>query len=650
MKRYTSTDIAAILLGWWICFSVFYIISDIHTSIPMLLLLFITTIICSYNSGILRPYKYNRRPDGGNKGDNNTVSSPLSHVTSVDRIKNLSKNMLNSFDYSFRSAVRSITRKECFASLDYVERLSINDISVLFRYASHSHTNLNSDPRKKKSFLNEHNQNLRAVIGALDIAVKISRGCLLEEREASAASTSTAKTATCIKEENNNNNNNNREDVDALRFVAVTRIFAEWRNLRLIPKKGGYPRYALGLTLAYRDILQNLEKIEEGIHEYLRYHHRQQINEARRNSTSMVIAPSPTLRQLLRFELETDVHKKLPYLKNNSAASGILWTIRQLQYQLATFGNSLQVPEYYPTFPDAAKAAYRTVYDGYHGWAIKHIFSQSFNASPTLDKIWLAINPSNDNNGQHQHNSSAKGSDNRREDDYGPVPPTRRLSDFTVSSATTATASTSDSSSDSQVSSSLSSDSEESITINERHDDGADKFLSSMEKIGLEILDRWEDLLRIFNCGGKEEKKKKHKFNLILSSKSHFGLDQLLNNADLVQSSFHDNGNDTNINTNSNHGCDSIVIDDSSSIISGCSSSTESLQSSGMDESTMDASSNGHHLCYHNRRTVSDDNYGNNPIESSKRDVEVFVKDVLPMVMNLGQIIKEFNMNDPTRA
>ena len=533
-------------------------------------LLLLTTFIFIYN--IIR------RPSI--KGNDITLSS-LSRVTSVDTFKNLSKNILSSLDCSnslLRSAIRSITRKECFARLDYIERLSINDITILFRYA----TDANLYDFEKNKFIAEQTQILRAVITALDMAVKASRGCLSE---------GTAKIISTSKKRSEG-------DIDALRFVAVTRIFAEWRNLRMVPK--GYQRYAVGLSLAYRDVLQNLEKIERGVHEYLI--HYQTLNKERKSPTTSMI-PSPTLRQLLQFELEMKVHKKFPFLKEKSSASGLLWTKRQLHYQLTTFGNSLVVPEYYTSPKDAASAAYKIVYHDYHGWAIKHIFSQSFGGTPPIDKIWLSICPPKDlpitsNVGKQQYKATSTRSED--DDDYHHPPLARKLSDFTNSCTTSQTS----------TSSSVCEEDSAASTTEEKDDN---EFFVAMEKIGGGIVEKWEDILRMFNCGKEEKKKRKN--NLILSSESHFDLNQL--NTDMVGGG---GGGSSSFYDPTTGGSNAITTDNDNSSIVYSSSSTVS---SSIEDIV---------------------------IENSKRDVADFVRNVSPMVTDLGKLIDEFNMNDPTKA
>mmetsp|Transcript_23089 Transcript_23089/g.54519 ORF Transcript_23089/g.54519 Transcript_23089/m.54519 type:complete len:579 (+) Transcript_23089:284-2020(+) len=468
-----------------------------------------------------------------------TALSTLSRVTSVDAIKSISKQLLC-------SALQSITRKECFTRLDYIERLSINDVSILFRYAGEA----NVEGFVKKQFLDDQNEIVRAVITAIDMAVNVSRGSLSEE------------TKLVSKRERTEG------DMDALRFVAVTRIFAEWRTLRMVPK--GYQRYTVGLSLAYRDVLQNLEKIERGVHVYLKQ------GQASRKSPPT----SPTLRELLQFERRTNVHAKLPRLKDRSAASGLLWTKRQLHYQTTLLGNSLEVPECYPHPRDAATAAYQIVYNEYHGWAVKHMFIHSFGGSPPLEKIWLSMSPPMDLPKNHVGGNRKYAT--KRPRDF--PPPCQELSDTSGKSSS------------------------ESSGIREDENE----VLAALHNFRHEIIEKWEDLVRMFNCG--KEEKKKMKRSLILSSESHFDLNQF--NTEMVNASLRSSPSDTS-------DMNSVVT---SSTVASCSSS-----------STVEVA-------------VSRQLYKDELIEKSKREVEDFVRNVSPMVADLGKLMDEMNMNDPTRA
>lgn len=478
--------------------------------------------------------------------------STLSRVTSVDAIKHLSSNILSTLDCSktIRSAIQSITRKECFARLDYIERLSINDISILFQYAADA----NLDTFDEEKFLADNTQTVRSVITAINMAVRVSRGSLTEGTKISSTK------------------ERSEGAIDALLFVAVTRIYAEWRNIRMVPS--GYKRYAIAISLGYRDVLQNLEKIEGGVHEYLRY--RQNINRENNKCPNEGI-PSPTLKELLQFEATTNIHKNLPRLKEKSAASGLLWTKRQLHYQAVSFTNSLEVPVFYESGEAAASAAYHTVYFDYHGWAIRQIFTRSFSGSPPLDKIWLAMNPPTD-----PPKSLRKDKYSHNKDEFPPA--ARTLSD--VNSASTM-----------------------SERLEARHDGGDNEVLIALDNFRVEIVEKWEDLLRMFNCG--KEEKRKEKETLILSSESHFNLNQF--NRDMVESSLLKNS-----------GADA--------------SDTMSCSSSGCSSSSIVAP------------VVTKQRTNDHLVQKSKSEVEDFVRGVSPIIADLGVMIEHLNMNDPSKA
>lgn len=289
--------------------------------------------------------------------------------------------------------------------------------------------------------------------GAQDMAITISRGSSVEEAKLSSRK---------------------EGDVDALYFVAAVRVFAEWRTLRLLPK--GYKRYAVALGLAYRDVLQNLAKIESGVHSYLKHTEALQVDNPKH-------IPSPTLRQVVQHEIDTGAHKNLPHLTENSTASGLLWTKRQMHYQTATFSNSLQTPLLFPTPKDAAMAAYHEVYDRFHGWAVKQVFNHSFGGSPPLEKIWKAMDPPQPLNASKQDTQRSP----RLE---------RMLSE-------------------------ISEDSEASED---------NKILMALEDFGKHIVCKWDEFLGLFNCVSDEERKQDAR-NLILSSESHVNLNAAVTSA-----------------------------------------------------------------------------------------------------------------------
>jgi hypothetical protein len=147
--------------------------------------------------------------------------------------------------------------------------------------------------------------------------------------------------------------------------------------------------------------VQNLAKIEQSVHSWLD-HQREEISMQEQwqdegESCPVQSTPSefrsPTLRELLQHELETEVHPNLPLLKDKTAAMGLLWVYRQFHYQTALFVNVLNVPERFPSTKDAVSTAYQEVYDKYHGWAVQKIFSYSFQAAPEATEIYKFMNP-----------------------------------------------------------------------------------------------------------------------------------------------------------------------------------------------------------------------------------------------------------------
>mmetsp|Transcript_26200 Transcript_26200/g.40320 ORF Transcript_26200/g.40320 Transcript_26200/m.40320 type:complete len:636 (-) Transcript_26200:77-1984(-) len=255
----------------------------------------------------------------------------------------------------------TLSKSEPFVSLREIADLTLNDISMAFRYAvEHTRHDFNAGrfmsglaPRAKKLF------------EKMSASSRTSRG------------TGVYKPVTGLSERSG--------DVDALEFCAAMRIFAEWRILRQVPD--GYKGYAVGMNLGQKDVVQNVAKIEHAVHTYLQ-HRADHLEEGD-------VLHSPTLRDLLQYEIDTDVHdnNKLPRLKEKSAAMGLLWVRRQLHYQTALFAKVVQVPERYGSARDAVTAAYKEVYDKYHGWAVQKIFSYSFQAAPDAVAVYKVMNP-----------------------------------------------------------------------------------------------------------------------------------------------------------------------------------------------------------------------------------------------------------------
>ena len=125
--------------------------------------------------------------------------------------------------------------------------------------------------------------------------------------------------------------------LDALAFIGACRIYAEWMTVRLVPE--GYGRYAFGMSIAKRDMIGNISKVEKVVHTYLD----EKVQEA--NGETVY---SATIRDILEFEIANNMHPRKPKLGNNTAAQGILWLKRQLQYHVATFSNTLEIGFRFP--------------------------------------------------------------------------------------------------------------------------------------------------------------------------------------------------------------------------------------------------------------------------------------------------------------
>jgi Glycolipid transfer protein (GLTP) len=256
----------------------------------------------------------------------------------------------------------TISNTEPFMPLADIARLTLKDVSLAFRYAVESTRPTFNFNR----FTSGLSVQVNDVFSRISSASAASRG-----KGVLAPITGVANIA---------------GDVDALNFCAAMRIFAEWRVLRQVPE--GYKGYSVGMTLGQKDIVQNVGKIEKAVHEWIEHHS----GESTQQNSGRQLT-SPTLRDLLQYEVSTGVHEKLPRLKEKSAAMGLLWVRRQLHYQTALFANVIQVPGRFDTARDAISAAYQEVYDRYHGWAVQKIFTYSFQAAPDTSEVYKVMNP-----------------------------------------------------------------------------------------------------------------------------------------------------------------------------------------------------------------------------------------------------------------
>jgi len=291
-----------------------------------------------------------------------------------------------------------VSETEPFIHLNEIDKMTLADIAVLTTYA----IDANREGFNDLKFVSGLSSRMQNTIRTIDSACAKSRG----------NDVLPAKTIHSSERKKFGN-------IDALQFSAYMRIFAEWRVLRQVPE--GYKGYAVGMGLGQKDVLQNLVKVESAIFgwieerkemiklQQIRMKHIKENCESdlanidNLNGTTAsncnldagsepLVLRSPTLYELLKDEVDFDVHKgKLPRLKEKSAAMGLLWVRRQFQYQAAIFENVRSVK--YNDVPEAVGAAYKETYDKYHGWAVQKIFNYSFKAAPTAEEIYKVMNP-----------------------------------------------------------------------------------------------------------------------------------------------------------------------------------------------------------------------------------------------------------------
>ena len=150
-----------------------------------------------------------------------------------------------------------------FVSTEIIAKLSLIDIKNLFRYV----VAMNRQGFDRHTFLAEiSNWYCREVIHVMDRAVMSSRG-----------DSSMPVSATIHESDTNPEVRTDQgevldaSDMDALYFIAVICIFAEWRTLRLVPPVG-YHRYTIGMGLDKRELIQNAHKMECAAQQYIYEH------------------------------------------------------------------------------------------------------------------------------------------------------------------------------------------------------------------------------------------------------------------------------------------------------------------------------------------------------------------------------------------
>lgn len=258
-----------------------------------------------------------------------------------------------------------LSSQELFASNEDTANLSVRDMTSIFRYVFMVNTKDFDSVVYRSSMSSQANN----IITSMEVAVSASRGSTVEMDQVVA------------------NASHDSSHMDVLYFLAAVRIFADWRCARFVPE--GYRRYQMSVSLGRRDLIQNIEKVERAVHVWIEA---TQLKSYPENNSVVSGSEdqrliSPTVGQLLQYEVETGVHKNLPSVTEASAGNGMLWITRQLSYHSSMVRKSLQVPSIYATTCAAVEAAYEDVYASYHGWTTQQIFRRSLQGAPEFTEI-----------------------------------------------------------------------------------------------------------------------------------------------------------------------------------------------------------------------------------------------------------------------
>ena len=224
---------------------------------------------------------------------------------------------------------------ECFVSLDTLADITLADVAHIFEFCNQLHrlSSLSSEKESLTLYVAEQEAkqpplrpSLISVLEHLQEAVQTSRGPRVSM-------------AHILDDSYTTNHAIAGDSMDALYLCGAIRLFAEWRSLRAIPS--GYNKFAFGMTLTRRDVLQNAHKLEQAVHAYLL------------EDTTGGSKTTPTLRQLLEYEVASNRHPRLPCVEEESAGSGVVWATRQIIYYGKVLENNAQVPIRFPN-PRAA--------------------------------------------------------------------------------------------------------------------------------------------------------------------------------------------------------------------------------------------------------------------------------------------------------
>jgi len=98
-----------------------------------------------------------------------------------------------------------------------------------------------------------------------------------------------------------------------------------------------------------------------------------------------------TVRALLEAELASGIHRKGAVLKDPSAAMALLWMRRMLQFQTSMFDQLLVDTS--GVLTAAARSAYASQLEPYHGWLLKNGFRVGLSGLPKRDEFLRRLAP-----------------------------------------------------------------------------------------------------------------------------------------------------------------------------------------------------------------------------------------------------------------
>lgn len=282
----------------------------------------------------------------------------LKQVSSSASFARLSEAMRGCFKNG--DFVASISAPESFVPTSLLEKISLQELSTIISYTLECNRSEFDEAACLAKIGSPH---VKEVIAAVHTAVMRSRGVNVLPSKVSGSVSG--------------------GDFDALYFCASMRLLVEWRSIKIVPEE--YKAYAVGMNVAKRDLIQNAAKVEDAVHRWIE-------QEVVLNDNKKEVS-SPTIRQILHYERRNGVHARLPKLKDKTAAIGILWMTRQLQFQTEIFSNFTKVPTTYKSAIEAVRVAYKTVFNSYHGWAIQQVFNYSFKGAPPVALLFRMMNP-----------------------------------------------------------------------------------------------------------------------------------------------------------------------------------------------------------------------------------------------------------------